>query len=122
MGMRYMGAAFLLLTMTACGQSSSPSPLSPNGSSACSYGVNPVAQSAPASGGTFTANVMSTGNCQWTAAAEVPWIAVSPGATGSGVLTYTVEPNDAVARQGLVDVSVAGGGKVKLTISQSAAQ
>jgi hypothetical protein len=84
--------------------------------------VSPQAQSAPASGGSFTASVMSVGGCQWSASAQAPWIVVGSGGTGSAPLTFTVQANSAAARQSTILVGVSGGTPVALTVSQAAGQ
>jgi len=118
MKIRHLVVMVLLVTTTACGQSSSPTdPTTPS----CSYMVVPDAQSAPASGGTFTATMMTTATCQWTAAAEAPWIAITSGSSGTvtGTITYFVQPNPDVIRRSTVAARSSGGASVTVTVIQA---
>jgi len=62
---------------------------------------------------------MSTGSCPWTATAQAPWIAVASGGAGTATLSYSVQPNAAGARQGIVEISAGGGTPVRLTVDQA---
>lgn len=121
MRLRYVVVMVLLVGTGACGQSSSPT--SPTGStmSSCSYAVSPQTQAAPADGGTFTATMVTTAACQWTAAADVPWIAVASGSSGmgTGTITYAVQPNPDVIREGTVTARPNGGASVTVTVIQA---
>jgi uncharacterized protein (TIGR03437 family) len=90
----------------------------------CSLAVGPRSIPAPAAGLTGS-NLTVTSNapdCQWTAVANVPWILVSGGntGTGSGTVTYTVGVNPGGLRTGTITAAgqqvyvnqVASGGSV----------
>jgi hypothetical protein len=117
MGIRFAGAALLAMAMIACGESSAPT--APSAATSCSFGLSPQAQSAPAAGGTFAANVMSTGSCGWSATSEVNWISVGPSGSGSGTFTYTVAPNASASRIGVIEVVQGSGVAVKVTVAQA---
>jgi hypothetical protein len=55
----------------------------------------PFSQSFGATGGRAAIQVTPSSGCSWTAVSEDPWIVVTSGwsGTGSGSLTYSVEPN-----------------------------
>ncbi|MDX2033404.1 MAG: proprotein convertase P-domain-containing protein [Blastocatellia bacterium] len=65
----------------------------------CSYTAAPTTQSVAAAGGTGTVTVTTTAECGWTAASNVPWISVTAGTPGSGngTVSYTVAANIASA-------------------------
>lgn len=71
-------------------------------------GLNPpFSESFGAAGGRGTIQVTSTSGCSWSAASDVPWIAVTSGwsGTGSGSLTYSVAPNlDSSSRSGTLRI------------------
>jgi hypothetical protein len=50
----------------------------------CAYSIAPEQQSVDAGGGMATVIVTAAAECAWTAAANVPWITVESGSTGSG--------------------------------------
>jgi uncharacterized protein (TIGR03437 family) len=75
----------------------------------CSLAVGSRSIPAPASGltgGTLTVT-SNAPDCQWTAVANVPWILVSAGntGTGSGTVTYTVGVNTGGLRTGTITVA-----------------
>jgi hypothetical protein len=86
-------------------------------SRSCSYAISPGGQTVPAAGGTASIAVTASDGCAWTAASDVPWIAVSSGASGhgNGMVTVAVSGNNGAARTGTV--SVAG---QTFTVTQSA--
>ena len=55
-----------------------------NQASGCSYAVSPETIAAPAGGTTSRVDVTTAPGCAWTSAANVSWITVTSGATGSG--------------------------------------
>jgi len=65
----------------------------------CSYTVSPATQSVGADGGTLSIRVSAAAGCAWTATAEVPWITITSGASGSGLgtVTYAVSANSSGA-------------------------
>ena len=61
---------------------------------ACTYALSPSTTLAPsASGGTGSLTVTTTASCAWEATSIAPWVTLGAGRTGSGTLTYTVNPN-----------------------------
>jgi hypothetical protein len=94
----------------ACGDDPT-SPASPTRAAACTTGEIRVAgpgiefgggaQPVGVSGGSFSARVTVSGNCQWTVSSDAAWVTTEAAGTGvgSGLLTYRVASNAAVARQ-----------------------
>jgi hypothetical protein len=72
----------------------------------------------PSVGGERTATVTTRGDCAWTAAATVPWITVTAGASasGSGTVRFNVAGNAGDARIGTITI----GGQPS-TVAQEAA-
>jgi hypothetical protein len=63
----------------------------------CSYSITPQTQSFPANGGSSTVNVAATStSCAWTAQANVAWLTITTGTsgTGNGTVSYTVAANN----------------------------
>jgi hypothetical protein len=60
------------------------------------YGIaGPTGQEFPSSGGTGTANVVSSQGCAWTVKSDVPWITVTSGqGVGNGVIQFSVSPSN----------------------------
>jgi uncharacterized repeat protein (TIGR01451 family) len=73
----------------------------------CVAALNPSSAAAPASGGTGTINVTATAGCPWTAVSNVPWIAITSGASGSGSGTvgYTVAADTTAQRSGTMTIA-----------------
>jgi hypothetical protein len=116
MKIRYIIGAVLLGVATGCGQSSSVT--APTAS--CSYLLSPTTQAVPARGGTYTTTITTTAACQWTAAADVPWIEITAGSSGmtTGTITYFVSGNADAIRRGAINAQVIGRPSVTLTIIQ----
>lgn len=75
---------------------------------ACSFAVSPTNASIGAAGGTPPRiDVKTSPACSWTASSNVNWIAIVTGAsdTGSGSVTYAVQPNIGPARTGTLTVA-----------------
>ncbi len=76
---------------------------------ACNFAVSPLSQAASAGGGTVAVSVSTAAaDCQWTAASQVPWIAVTAGGTnsGPGMSELLVAPNpSSISRTGTVLVA-----------------
>jgi hypothetical protein len=70
----------------------------------CPATLNPQSTIVPAAGASREFEVQVAAGCAWTAASNVPWVAVSSGATGTGNGTVRIEvaPNPASARTGTV--------------------
>jgi hypothetical protein len=89
-----------------------------SGQSACRYAVSPGTRSIAAGGGTVEFDVDTTGECAWTASANVSWLSVTAGTSGAGRgrVTVSVAQNGGPARSGTV--SIAG---EAVTVAQAAA-
>ncbi len=73
----------------------------------CVYSISPTSIFFPVAGGTGNVNVTASAGCAWTAASNVPWIAITAGATGtgSGTVTYTVFANTGNLRTGTMTIA-----------------
>ncbi len=73
----------------------------------CSYSLSHATQTVSPSGGRGTITISSAGGCPWVAASNVPWIVVEGGAagSGSGVVTYRVDPTSGPERSGTMVVA-----------------
>jgi hypothetical protein len=75
---------------------------------ACSYSISPTQASATSAATTGSVNVSAPSGCDWTAASNVPWIAISGGASGSGggTVNYSVQANtSSSSRQGTLTIA-----------------
>jgi hypothetical protein len=74
----------------------------------CRFGVShDAAEPLPAEGGHALIHVQTHGLCDWTAASDVPWAAVSPAASrGAAAVRVSVDQNPGGVRSG--DIVVAG--------------
>ena len=75
---------------------------------ACTFTIEPERREIARRGGTAEVAVTTTPACAWTAASQVPWIAVGSGADGrgSGTVRYEVAENNATAtRTGTVTIA-----------------
>jgi hypothetical protein len=85
---------------------------------ACTYVLSPSSIDVPPGGGDRAATVTVAGSgCAWTAAANVSWITIVSGASGtvSGTVAFNVGANGGAARSGTVTI----GGQT-LTVTQQA--
>ena len=75
--------------------------------SGCSFSISPTSDTVAASGGTGTVNVTAAAGCAWTAATNVPWIAITSGAsgTGNGSVKYSVTASTGGARSGTLTIA-----------------
>ncbi len=90
-------------TITAGGQTFTVTQPAP-----CAYSIAPTSQPVPAAGGPGSVAVTAGGGCDWTATANVPWITISSGASGSGngTVAFSVAANTAVApRSGTLTIA-----------------
>jgi subtilisin family serine protease len=73
----------------------------------CSYTISPLSQSFGPAGGGDTVSVDTVAGCEWTAVADVAWIDVAAGASGSGpgTVTYTVAANTGDVRSGTLTIA-----------------
>jgi hypothetical protein len=76
-------------------------------SQGCSFSINPATASVPASGGSQTVAVTAAAGCSWTAQSNVPWIALSSGASGSGngAVAFNVASTTGPARSGTLTIA-----------------
>ena len=116
MKIQYGAGLLLLVLTTGCGQSSSPVIPGPS----CSYALSPTVQPVPMSGGTFTATVTTGAGCGWTATADVPWITITSGSSGTmtGPITYSVSANSGDLRRGAVGAQATGRPSATATVIQ----
>ncbi len=56
----------------------------------CAYAIQPASTSLAAAGGTASITIQAGTNCSWTAASNVPWLAVVGVGTGSGNGSVTI--------------------------------
>jgi hypothetical protein len=89
------------------------------GGAGCTYDLAPTARAAPAAGATDTASVTAPAGCAWTAASDVPWIAIDSGSTGSGngTVGYSVAANPSTSER-IGTATIAGR---TLTVTQAPA-
>lgn len=61
----------------------------------CTYTLSPTAQAVTIAGGRFQVTVTTGAACQWRATTNVPWLAITSGAqgTGTGTVGYSVPAN-----------------------------
>src|SRR5262249_7293542 len=86
---------------------------------ACTFQVNPTAQTVPSAGGAFNFAVNATAGCNWTASRGAnDWITINNGTgTGNGNVTFTVAANASPShRNGAITV-----GTATHTVNQSGA-
>jgi len=76
-------------------------------SQGCSFSINPTTASVPSSGGSETVAVTAAAGCSWTAQSNVPWIALSSGAGGSGngAVAFNVAATTGPARSGTLTIA-----------------
>ena len=116
MKLRISSACLLLEVLTTgCGQSTSPT-----ASSSCSYQLSPTTQAVPISGGLYTATMMTTAACAWTATADAPWVSITGGSFGhrDRNVVYSVAANSDALRRSEITAQVSGQAKLTLTIIQ----
>lgn len=83
----------------------------------CFYSISPSSRSVSASGETGSVSVTAISGCEWTAASNVAWIAVTSGTngTGNGTVDYSVSENQTInSRTGTITIA----GKT-FTVSQA---
>lgn len=96
----------------------------------CEIGLSSTREARQGKGEAGRIEVSATGNCAWKATSISPWISITSGAngTGSGVVTYSVEPmSDATPRVGALIVagklvSVAQLPRLAVTVSSASYQ
>lgn len=108
----FLGTLVLVAGVSStCADAPNPSPASPTPLPSCTTGeirstvwsttTGSGAQPVGVSGGSFSARVTVSGTCQWTVGSDAAWVTPEAGGAGvgSGLLTYRVASNAAVARQ-----------------------
>jgi uncharacterized delta-60 repeat protein len=82
----------------------------------CSYSLNPTSAEIPAAGGGGTFTVTTSPGCNWIATPSHSWITITGinNGSGSGAVTFSVQPNTGPARTGTITV----GGQI-YTINQA---
>jgi hypothetical protein len=81
----------------------------------CTYALSPPTQIISTAGGAGTpVSMVAPAGCAWTASADVPWITIAAGGsgTGSGSIPFSVAANTGAARSGTI---TAGGQEVTVT-------
>jgi uncharacterized protein (TIGR03437 family) len=89
----------------------------------CTLSLSATGASGTANGGTGAFNVNASGTgCSWTARANVTWIHLTSGTSGtaSGKVAFSVDANTAAARSGTITVS-GGAQSLTFTVNQAAA-
>lgn len=73
----------------------------------CSVTLSTLSVVVGAAGGTGNLNVITDAGCAWIAASSVPWININSGVTGtgSGNISFTIQPNSVGLRQGVIAVN-----------------
>jgi subtilisin family serine protease len=73
----------------------------------CNYAISPTSSSFSAGGGGGNIVVKVSGRCGWEAISSAPWITIDSGGSGagSGLVTYSVDPNAGAARNGTINVA-----------------
>ncbi|NNE66968.1 MAG: hypothetical protein HKN33_10430 [Pyrinomonadaceae bacterium] len=66
-----------------------------NDTTPCSFTLDPISQTVPSTGGSFSFQVTANDqDCEWTATSFVPWTTTSSTGTGNGTVDYMVDPSD----------------------------
>ncbi|HUL74983.1 MAG TPA: BACON domain-containing carbohydrate-binding protein [Vicinamibacterales bacterium] len=101
---KYLALCFTVLAALAIFACDSGTPIQPS----CIITIDPASLAFTSAGGSGAVTVStSASQCTWTAAASVPWITVTAGAsgTGPGTVKYTVSANaTSQARTGVVAI------------------
>jgi hypothetical protein len=93
-----------------------------NQASGCTYSLSQNGTTFNAGGGNGSFNVTTNNQaCTWTATASQPWIVINSGTpgTGSGPLSFTVQPNVSPQRTGNITINAPGATPLVYTIEQS---
>ncbi|HEX8287026.1 MAG TPA: BACON domain-containing carbohydrate-binding protein, partial [Pyrinomonadaceae bacterium] len=96
------GGATRTGTITIAGQT-----LTVTQTAGCVFTLESDGVSFSAAGGTGSLSVTTSAGCAWSAAATVPWITITSGAsgTGNGTVSFTVQPNAGLQRTGTINVN-----------------
>ncbi len=83
-----------------------------NRTPSCKISLSRPSIATEAAGGDEVVDVRASGSCAWQAQPSVPWIHINSGSgvSGSGVLSYTVEPSNGKKRVGSIAIIGALGG------------
>jgi len=74
----------------------------------CNFAISPSSRTVAAGGGSGSTAVTTGGSgCSWTAVANVNWITIASGAsgTGNGTVSFTVAANTGGARTGTLTIA-----------------
>jgi Putative binding domain, N-terminal/Viral BACON domain len=73
----------------------------------CTTSITPTIQSAAAGGGTGSIAVAAEAGCQWSAASNASWIAITsaPSGNGPGTITFAIAASTGPARSGTLTVA-----------------
>lgn len=117
--MRRTVVALTVITLAACGGSTSTSVTAPSGTAArCQPSFDSTPRSFAAGGGTSAVNVTVSRECSWTASSAAPWLAITSGAQGQGdgSVAFRLDTNpDPVNRSGAILI-----GDGRLEVNQQA--
>jgi hypothetical protein len=107
MSMRRLPAVTMLFTIIGCGGGTASPPV-PTAPASCAFTVSTPSATVTSTGATGSLTVTTTTGCSWTATSQVSWVVITAGVsrTGSGAVTYSVEPNiSASPRTGMLTVA-----------------
>ncbi len=73
----------------------------------CTYAISPTSRSFSSAGGSGTISVSTQAGCSWTATESASWISITTGSSGSGsgTVSYQVDPNTGPARSASITVA-----------------
>lgn len=73
----------------------------------CNNTISPTSQSLGSGGGSTTVNIQAIASCSWTAASNVPWLAITGvgAGSGNGSVTVTAQPNTGPSRTGTATIA-----------------
>jgi hypothetical protein len=95
-------------TVSVADQTFSVTQAEAGGTAPCQYSIDPASSSVVAAGRTGVSVAVSTSaGCAWTSISNVPWIAITAGASqqGSGSATLNVNANTGAARVGTATIA-----------------
>ncbi len=97
--------AYIILANSALPNQFGEYTLSVGSAPFCAYSINPTSAEVSPSGGTYTFTITTQIGCAWQAfSTQNSFISTDSRGTGSGVITYTIDPNGTTSRSGLITV------------------
>ncbi len=87
-----------------------------NRPASCKIALGKKKTSFSSTGGDGSIAVEASGSCAWQAQSSVPWIKIlsGNGVSGSGIITYSVDPGEGSKRAGSISIiSAATGSPIK---------